>query len=74
MPPKLFRYLIIVWSVVCLSGLGIFLFEKYGPGSEVNMTAYLESPLLTVAFWFIVWMIPSAVMMLAARRQRDDDD
>lgn len=73
MPPKLFKYLILVWAVVCLSGLGVFLFELYGPGSEVNSTEYLESPLTTLGFWLVMWLVPTVILLIAARRQGDGD-
>lgn len=74
MPPKLLNYLIIVWSVVCLSGLAIFMFETYGPGSDVNSPAYLESPLVTIGFWLAVWIMPTIILVLAARRHKSSDD
>ncbi|RJQ45687.1 MAG: hypothetical protein C4534_04090 [Gaiellales bacterium] len=74
MQPKLFYYLIAVWSVACASGLGIFLFEMYGPGSEVSATVNLENPLVTVGFWLVVWALPAAVLALAARRRKRGGD
>lgn len=73
MPPKLFTYLIVVWTIVCFSGLGIFLFELYGPGSDLNApAAYPQSPLITAGFWLMMWLLPTIVMVIAARRQEND--
>lgn len=74
MPPKLFSYLIIVWSVICVSGLGVFLFEMYGPGSDVNAPANLEHPAITVGFWVFVWIVPVVIMIVARRRQQDSSE
>ncbi|MHB0914720.1 MAG: hypothetical protein ACYC5A_05160 [Thermoleophilia bacterium] len=72
MPPKLFTYLIIVWAVVCFSGLGVFLFELYGPGSDLNSPANQQNPMVTAVFWLIMWLAPTVVMVIAARRQDND--
>lgn len=69
MPPKLIRYLILVWTIVCFSGMAVFLFEMYGPGSEVNSNAYLESPLTTIGFLMVMWLVPTVVLLIVALRQ-----
>jgi hypothetical protein len=72
MPPKLFNYLIIVWLVICASGLGVFLFEMFGPGSDVNSPSNLQHPAITVGFWLFLWLVPTIIMEIARRRQEDD--
>ena len=59
--------LIIVWSVVCLSGLSAFLFEMLGPGtsdSAVDSAAIA----VTLVFWAVVWFVPVAVLFFIGRR------
>ena len=59
--------MIIVWSVVCLSGLVAFLFEMLGPGtgdSSVDGAAIA----VTLVFWAMVWFVPVAVLFFIGRR------
>lgn len=70
---RAYIYLIIVWTVVCVSGLGVFLFEQYGPGSEAGMTQTLDSPLVTAGFWLFVWSVPATVLLFIGRRGGGQD-
>ena len=60
--PKIYLYLIIVWSLACASGLGIFLFQVFGP-KITNEPAYSGAALaITVGFWVVAWAVPSAII------------
>ena len=72
--PKVFLYLIIVWTLICVSGLGVFLFEMYGPGSDVNSPNQLESPVFTAGFWVFLWIVPVIVLIVLSRRQKNGQD
>lgn len=66
--PKIFQTLIIVWTLVCLSGLGIFLFQIFGP-SIVPQTGYDNRSLtLAIIFFGFLWLIPVAIIVVAGRR------
>ncbi len=68
--PKNYFYLIIVWSIVCASGLGIFLFQALGPALP-DEPAYTGTALaITVIFWIIVWALPSAILFFRGRREK----
>ncbi|MHB9112243.1 MAG: hypothetical protein ACYC4D_06410 [Thermoleophilia bacterium] len=68
--PKPFLYIIIVWSVVCASGLGVFLFQVFGPAIAIEPTYSIAAVAVTVAFWVIVWALPVAIMVIRGRRQK----
>jgi len=69
--PKFFQYLIIVWTVVCLSGLGIFLFELYGP-QLTPQTAYQGTGVLTtLGFFLFLWGVPVGTLATIGRRQKE---
>lgn len=71
--PKFFKHLILVWTVVCVSGLSIFLFQVFGPGIETQ-TAYEGSSLVTsVVFFIFLWIVPVGVLVAAGRRQKDSN-
>ncbi len=69
--PKFFQYLIIVWTVVCASGLGIFLFQIFGPQIEPQ-TAYDGTGVLTaVGFFIFLWVVPVGTMTFVGRRRKE---
>ncbi|MHB8792732.1 MAG: hypothetical protein ACYC6O_05285 [Thermoleophilia bacterium] len=68
--PKSFLYIIIVWSVVCASGLGVFLFQVYGPSIAIEPTYSTAAVAVTVAFWVIGWALPAAVLVIRGRKQK----
>jgi hypothetical protein len=67
---KSFLWLIIVWSVICASGLGIYLYQFFDPiiPSPGRNTGDLALP---VTFWVIAWLLPSLIMALAGRKRGD---
>lgn len=72
--PKPFLYLIIVWSLVCVSGLGIFLFQLMGP-SITPQTGYDSRGLaLALVFFALLWAAPVAVVSIKGRRQAREKD
>ena len=68
--PKPFLYIIIVWSVVCASGLGIFLFQVFGPSIVIEPTDSSATVAVTVGFWMIAWALPVTILMVRGRRQK----
>ncbi|MCL6106637.1 MAG: hypothetical protein M1309_04735 [Actinobacteria bacterium] len=59
--------LIIVWSVICLSGAGVFLFEAVGPGSDGSGAIF---PLaITIGFWVLLWLAPVGFLALFGRQR-----
>ena len=58
--------MIIVWSVVCLSGLAAFLFEMLGPGigdSPVDSRDIAVS----LGFWVLAWLVPVLILLFWGR-------
>lgn len=69
--PRFFQYLILVWSVICVSGLGIFLFQIFGP-QITPQTAYEGTGLLTaVGFFIFLWAVPVGTLAAIGRRQKE---
>jgi len=66
---KPFIYLIIVWSLISLSGVSIFLFDALGPAAVPEAEGVIN-PVMAVVFWGIMWFIPVVVMAIVGRRQR----
>jgi hypothetical protein len=67
----LFRLLILIWSLACVSGLGIFLFQIFGP-SLVPQTGYDGRGItLAIAFFAFLWIVPVGVIAAVGRRQRN---
>jgi len=66
---KIYQYLIGVWSVVCLSGLGIFLFQTFGPRVSPEPDYTGAALAVTVLFWVIAWAAPVSVLWVKGRRQ-----
>jgi hypothetical protein len=66
---KQFKYLIIVWSLISLSGVSIFLFDALGPAAVPEAQGAID-PVMAVVFWGIMWFIPVVVMAIIGRRQR----
>lgn len=67
--PKSFQYLILVWTVVCISGLGIFLFEILGP-QITPQTGYQGTGLLTtIGFFVFLWVAPVGTLAIIGRRR-----
>lgn len=68
--PKSFLYIIIVWSVACASGLGVFLFQVFGPSIAIEPAYSTAAVAVTVAFWVIAWALPVAILAIRGRRQK----
>lgn len=68
--PKTYLYLIIVWTLVCVSGLGIFLFQTFGPRIPVEPDYTGAALAAAVFFWVIAWAIPVGVLFFRGRRQK----
>ena len=68
--PKPFLYIIIVWSIVCASGLGVFLFQVFGPSIAIEPTYSTAAVAVTIAFWVIAWALPVAILKIRGRRQK----
>lgn len=68
--PKLFLYIIIVWSIICASGLGIFLFQVFGPSIYAEPVYDAAEVAVTAVFWVIAWAIPVAILAMRGRRQK----
>ncbi|MBI5869711.1 MAG: hypothetical protein HZB44_01955 [Actinobacteria bacterium] len=68
--PKPFLYIIIVWSIVCASGLGVFLFQVFGPSIVIEPTYSTAAVVVTVVFWVIAWALPVAILVIRGRRQK----
>lgn len=68
--PKIYLYLILVWSVVCASGLGIFLFQNFGPRISDEPDYGGGALAVTIFFWLIVWAAPSIILAVRGRRQK----
>ncbi|MHB0866349.1 MAG: hypothetical protein ACYC29_01765 [Thermoleophilia bacterium] len=71
--PKFFKNLILVWTVVCASGLGIFLFQIYGPALEPQTTYEGTGVAMSVGFFVFLWLVPVGIMTVAGRRRKDRD-
>jgi len=67
--PKLYRYLVIVWSVVCASGLAIFLFQVYGPRITNEPQYSVADVAASALILFIAWAVPVAILAIRGRRQ-----
>jgi len=68
--PRTYLYLILVWSLVCASGLGIFLFQNFGPRID-NEPGYTGAALaVTVVFWLVAWAVPVIFAAVRGRRQK----
>ncbi|MBE0428558.1 MAG: hypothetical protein IBX61_01645 [Thermoleophilia bacterium] len=68
---KSHQNLIIVWSVVCASGLGIFLFQIFTPAVPPQ-TGYDSGKLaLAIGFFFLLWSVPAGLIWAAGRRQKE---
>ncbi len=69
--PNIYRYLIIVWSLACVSGLGIFLFQVFGP-RITNEPAYSGFALaVTIGFWVVAWAGPTTILAVRGRREKE---
>ncbi len=65
---KPYLWLIIVWSLVCASGLAIYLYQFFNPIIPVpgQQVGDLAAPL---AYWAIVWTVPVVILALQGRRR-----
>lgn len=63
-------YIIIVWSIVCASGLGVFLFQAFGPSIYVEPSYSTAEITVTGVFWVIAWAIPVTILAIRGRRQK----
>ncbi|MHB8858498.1 MAG: hypothetical protein ACYC6Z_03300 [Thermoleophilia bacterium] len=68
--PRTYLYLILVWSLVCASGLGIFLFQTFGPRIDVEADYTGLGLAVAVAFWVLAWALPVSVLFVRGRRQK----
>lgn len=68
--PKVFLYTIIVWSIVCASGLGVFLFQAYGPPIFIGPAYSTAAVAVTAVFWVIAWAMPVGILAILGRRQK----
>ncbi|MHB9054114.1 MAG: hypothetical protein ACYC5F_09075 [Thermoleophilia bacterium] len=68
--PRTYLYLILVWSLVCLSGLGIFLFQTFGPRIDVEAGYTGLGLAVAIGFWVVAWAIPVSVLYIRGRRQK----
>ncbi len=61
------KQLALVWTVVCISGLSIFLFQFYHPA----LPGYggTSGVGITIVFWFLAWAVPMAAILFAGRRK-----
>ncbi len=68
---KPYLYLIVVWSIICASGLAIFLFQIFGPSIDIagDSSDTALSPLVAVGFWIFLWAVPVLIITLMSRRQ-----
>ena len=68
-----FRYLIVIWSLVCASGLIVFLFQALGP-SIYPQTGYDTGKIAMAAgFFLFLWLAPVAILLLAGSRGNDTE-
>lgn len=65
---KPYLYIIIVWSIVCVSGLGVFLFQVFGPSIFIEPVYSTAAVAVTVVFWVIAWAMPVAILAIRGRR------
>jgi len=69
MARKTLLQLVIAWSVVCASGLGVFLFEIFGPRFSIGADEQpYASPLLAIGFWIFLWAVPIAAIAIISRQ------
>jgi len=68
--PKPYLYIIIVWTIVCASGLGVFLFQVFGPSIFIEPAYSNAAVAATIVFWVIAWALPVAVLAMLGRRQK----
>ena len=69
--PKIYQYIIIVWSVACASGLGIFLFQVYGPRITNEPQYSAADVAVTALFWLIVWAAPVVFLAIRGRGRKE---
>ena len=68
---KAYVYLIIVWSLVCASGLAVFLFQVYGPSADIagDTGGPVMSSAIAVGFWVLLWAVPVVILTFVRRRR-----
>lgn len=67
--PKPYRLLIVIWTLVCASGLAVFLFQVFYP--VIPIAAEEKSvPFEALAYWFIIWIVPVIILVAAGRRHK----
>jgi hypothetical protein len=66
--PKPYFWLIIVWTIVCASGLAVFLFQIYRPILPVSDAS--SGVGVAVGFWVLAWLAPTLIIAIAGRRRR----
>jgi hypothetical protein len=63
-------YLVLVWSLICASGLGIFLFQTFGPRIDIGGgDDGALNPAVAVGFWVFIWAAPVLVLTIVSRRR-----
>jgi len=67
---KPFLWLILVWTVVCASGLAVFLLQSHTPILPLPADDYSGSS-TAIVFWIIAWAVPSVILVIAGRRQKE---
>ncbi len=65
---KPFFWLIIVWSVICASGLAIYLLQAYRPVIPGDTGDFFDIS-TAAGFWLFVWVVPTAILAIAGRRK-----
>lgn len=63
-------WLIIIWSVICASGLAIYLFQVFKPimpGTSVDSFDIGSA----IGFWILVWALPVGLLAYIGRRKRN---
>lgn len=63
-----FFWLIVVWSIICASGLAVYLLQAYMP--IIPETAEGQPSMgVSVAFWIIAWIVPTLMLAYSGRRK-----
>lgn len=65
---KPFFWLIIIWSIICASGLGIYLLQVYKPIIPGTSGDFFDIS-SAIGFWIFVWIVPAGLLAFIGRRK-----